>query len=102
VRFHEPFTTFAFVAGVTSKIDMMTTVLILPQRQTVLGAKKDAESAILSGDRFRLGVGTGWNFVEYEGLNENFKNRGKRHAAQGELMRRGWAGGTITRNKHNN
>jgi probable F420-dependent oxidoreductase len=96
VRFHEPFTTFAFVAGVTSKIGMMTTVLILPQRQTVLVAKQAAEVAILSGDRFRLGIGTGWNFVEYEGLNENFNNRGKRQAEQVELMRRLWTEDTFT------
>ena len=57
-------------------------MLILPQRQTVLVAKQAAELAILSSNRFRLGVGTGWNEVEYVGLNESFGNRGKRQAEQ--------------------
>jgi probable F420-dependent oxidoreductase len=96
VRFHEPLTTFAFIAGVTEKIDLMTTVLILPQRQTVLVAKQAAEVAILSNGRFRLGVGTGWNQVEYEGLNENFHTRGKRQAEQVDLMRRLWSEDSLT------
>ena len=90
VAFHEPFTTFAFIAAVTKKLDMITTVMILPQRQTVLVAKQAAELAILSNNRFKLGIGVGWNAVEYTGLNENFKNRGKRQEAQVELMRRLW------------
>lgn len=90
VAFHEPFTTFAFIAAVTKKLDMITTVMILPQRQTVLVAKQAAELAILSNNRFKLGIGVGWNAVEYTGLNENFKNRGKRQAEQVELMRLLW------------
>ena len=90
VAFHEPFTTFAFVAAVTKKLDMITTVMILPQRQTVLVAKQAAELAILSNNRFKLGIGVGWNTVEYTGLNENFKNRGKRQEEQVELMRLLW------------
>ena len=90
VAFHEPFTTFAFIAAVTKKLDMITTVMILPQRQTVLVAKQAAELAILSNNRFKLGVGVGWNTVEYTGLNENFKNRGKRQEEQVELMRLLW------------
>ena len=90
VAFHEPFTTFAFIAAVTKNLDMITTVMILPQRQTVLVAKQAAELAILSNNRFKLGVGVGWNVVEYVGLNENFKNRGKRQAEQVELMRLLW------------
>ena len=90
VAFHEPFTTFAFIAAVTKKLDMITTVMILPQRQTVLVAKQAAELAILSNNRFKLGIGVGWNAVEYTGLNENFKNRGKRQEEQGELMRLLW------------
>jgi len=90
VAFHEPFTTFAFVAAVTKKLDMITTVMILPQRQTVLVAKQAAELAILSNNRFKLGIGVGWNAVEYTGLNENFKNRGKRQEEQVELMRLLW------------
>lgn len=91
VAFHEPFTTFAFIAACTETLEMITTVLILPQRQTVLVAKQAAELAILSGNRFRLGVGTGWNEVEYVGLNENFHNRGRRQAEQVTLMRRLWS-----------
>ena len=90
VAFHEPFTTFAFIAAVTKNLDMITTVMILPQRQTVLVAKQAAELAILSNNRFKLGIGVGWNAVEYDGLNENFKNRGKRQAEQVELMRLLW------------
>ena len=90
VAFHEPFTTFAFIAAVTKKLDMITTVMILPQRQTVLVAKQAAELAILSNNRFKLGIGVGWNTVEYTGLNENFKNRGKRQEEQVELMRLLW------------
>ena len=90
VAFHEPFTTFAFIAAVTKKLDMITTVMILPQRQTVLVAKQAAELAILSNNRFKLGIGVGWNTVEYTGLNENFKNRGKRQEEQVKLMRLLW------------
>ena len=90
VAFHEPFTTFAFIAAVTKNLDMITTVMILPQRQTVLVAKQAAELAILSNNRFKLGIGVGWNAVEYVGLNENFKDRGKRQAEQVELMRLLW------------
>ena len=90
VAFHEPFTTFAFIAAVTKKLDMITTVMILPQRQTVLVAKQAAELAILSNNRFKLGMCVGWNTVEYTGLNENFKNRGKRQEEQVELMRLLW------------
>ena len=90
IAFHEPFTTFAFIAAVTKKLNMITTVMILPQRQTVLVAKQAAELAILSNNRFKLGIGVGWNAVEYVGLNENFRDRGKRQAEQVELMRLLW------------
>jgi probable F420-dependent oxidoreductase len=90
VRFHEPFVTFGFIAAVTRTIDLVTAVLILPQRQTVLVAKQAAELAILSGNRFRLGVGVGWNTVEYEALNEEFGNRGRRQAEQVDLLRKLW------------
>ena len=88
--FHEPFAFFGFAAAVTERIELVTTVLILPQRQTVLVAKQAAEIALLSNNRLRLGVGTGWNKVEYTALNENFHNRGKRQAEQVELMRKLW------------
>ncbi len=90
VAFHEPLTTFAFIAAVTERIDLVTAVLILPQRQTVLVAKQAAEVAILSGDRLRLGVGVGWNTVEYEALNEDFRTRGRRQEEQVELLRQLW------------
>ncbi|MCZ6852669.1 MAG: LLM class F420-dependent oxidoreductase [Gammaproteobacteria bacterium] len=96
VAFHEPFTTFAFIAAVTEKLEMITTVLILPQRQTVLVAKQAAQVAVLSNNRFRLGIGTGWNEIEYEALNETFTNRGKRQAEQVELMRQLWREDSLT------
>lgn len=96
VAFHEPLTTFAYLAAVTEKLELVTTVLILPQRQTALVAKQAAEVAILSRDRLRLGVGTGWNQVEYEALNEDFRTRGRRQAEQVELMRRFWTEDAFT------
>lgn len=90
VAFHEPLTFFAFAAGLTTTLEFVSCVMILPQRQTVLVAKQAAEVAILSGGRLRLGVGTGWNVVEYVGLNETFSNRGRRQAEQVQLMRRLW------------
>ena len=90
VAFHEPFSIFSFIAAVTTTLELVTAVLILPQRQTVLVAKQAAELAVLSGNRFRLGIGTGWNVVEYEALNETFTDRGRRQAEQVELMRRLW------------
>ena len=90
VAFHEPFTTFAFMAAVTKTIEFCTAVLILPQRQTALVAKQAAELAILSNNRFRLGVGTGWNQVEYEALNVPFEARGTRQAEQVKYMRQLW------------
>ncbi|MEO6457436.1 MAG: LLM class F420-dependent oxidoreductase [Chloroflexia bacterium] len=88
--FHEPFVLFGYLAGITKKIELVTGVIILPQRQTALVAKQAAEVDILSGGRLRLGVGIGWNEVEYEGLNESFGNRGKRIEEQIEVMRRLW------------
>jgi probable F420-dependent oxidoreductase len=90
VAFHEPFAVLSFIAAVTSTIELTTAVLILPQRQTVLVAKQAAELAILSGGRFRLGIGIGWNRVEYVALNETFTNRGRRQEEQVELLRRLW------------
>ncbi len=88
--FHEPMVFFGFVAACTSNVDLMTSILILPQRQTVLVAKQAAELAILSGGRFKLGIGVGWNTVEYDALNEDFHTRGRRQAEQVDLMRRLW------------
>ncbi len=97
-QFHEPFTLLSFLAAVTEKLDFITTVLILPQRQTALVAKQAAQLAVLSSNRFRLGIGTGWNTVEYEALGETFGNRGKRQAEQVELLRALWTEDSLTFN----
>ena len=89
-QFHEPFVLFGYIAGLTTQIEIVTGVIVLPQRQTALVAKQAAEVDILSGGRLRLGVGIGWNEVEYEALNESFGNRGKRIEEQIEVMRRLW------------
>jgi probable F420-dependent oxidoreductase len=88
--FHEPFVLFGYLAALTRKLELVTGVIILPQRQTALVAKQCAELAILSGNRLKLGVGTGWNYVEYEALNESFATRGKRFDEQVELLRKLW------------
>ncbi len=89
--FHEPLVLYGFLAAVTQRVDLVTAVMILPQRQAVLAAKQSAEVAILSNNRFKMGVGVGWNTVEYDGLNEDFHTRGRRQAEQVELMRRLWS-----------
>jgi probable F420-dependent oxidoreductase len=88
--FHEPFVLFGYMAGITENIEFVTGVIISPQRQTVLLAKQAASLDFLCGGRFRLGIGVGWNEIEYVGLNENFRNRGKREEEQIELMRLLW------------
>jgi probable F420-dependent oxidoreductase len=94
--FHEPFVMFGYLAGVTNSLEFVTGIIVLPQRQTVLVAKQAAEVDLLSGGRLRLGVGIGWNAVEYEALGEDFTNRGKRSEEQIELMRRLWTEQTVT------
>jgi len=94
--FHEPFVMFGFLAAVTSSVELVTGVIILPQRQTALVAKQAAEVDLLSGGRLRLGVGIGWNAVEYEALGEDFSNRGKRSSEQIEVLRRLWTDQTVT------
>ncbi len=89
--FHELFVLFGYFAAVTSRVELVSGVLILPQRQTVLVAKQAAAIDILSGGRLRLGVGTGWNYVEYDSLNEDFPSRGKRQEEQIDLLRKLWA-----------
>ena len=89
--FHETFVLFGFFAGCTTSVELVTGVIILPQRQTVLVAKQAAEIDLLSGGRLRLGVGTGWNYVEYDSLGENFHDRGKRQEEQIEVLRRLWS-----------
>jgi probable F420-dependent oxidoreductase len=88
--FHEPFVLFGYFAAATQRVELVTGILILPQRQTVLAAKQAAQIDLLSGGRLRLGIGTGWNYVEYESLRENFADRGDRQEEQVELMRRLW------------
>ena len=88
--FHEPLVLFGYLAAVTSKLELATGILVLPQRQTALVAKQAAEVDVLSGGRLRLGVGIGWNAVEYEALGENFRNRGKRSEEQVALLRALW------------
>jgi len=88
--FHEVFVLFGYLAALTRRLELVTGVLILPQRQTVLAAKQAASLDVLSGGRLRLGVGLGWNEVEYASLNENFHNRGRRIEEQVALLRRLW------------
>jgi len=94
--FHEPFVLFGYLAGLTKHIELVTGVIILPQRQTVLVAKQAAALDVLSGGRLRLGIGIGWNPVEYEALGENFKNRGRRSEEQVEVMRKLWTQELVT------
>jgi len=94
--FHEPFVMFGYLAGVTRALELVTGVIILPQRQATLVAKQAAEVDLLSDGRFRLGIGVGWNAVEYEALGEDFGNRGKRSAEQIELLRRLWTEQSVT------
>src|SRR5438874_11966339 len=89
--FHEPFVLFGFLAAVTQHIELVTGILILPQRQTALVAKQAAAVDVLSRGRLRLGVGVGWNSVEFEALGEEFKNRGRRIEEQIDVMRALWA-----------
>jgi probable F420-dependent oxidoreductase len=96
--FHEPFVLFGFFAACTQQIDLVTGVIILPQRQTALVAKQAAEVDLLSGGRLRLGIGVGWNAVEYEGLNEDFGNRGARSEEQIVLLRKLWTEPVVTFN----
>ena len=94
--FHEPFVLFAYLAGVTETIGLVTGVLILPQRQTALVAKQAASLDVISSGRLRLGIGIGWNSVEYEALGENFHDRGLRSEEQIEVMRALWTQELVT------
>jgi probable F420-dependent oxidoreductase len=85
--FHDPFVLFAYLAGITERIQFATGVLVLPQRQTALVARQAADVDLLSGGRLRLGVGVGWNHVEYEALGQDFGTRGARQEEQIELLR---------------
>lgn len=88
--FHEPFTLFSWMAGFTETIGFMTGVLILPQRQTALVAKQATQVDLLSGGRFRMGIGVGWNAVEYNSLGYDFSTRGARCEEQIAILRELW------------
>lgn len=88
--FHEPLVLFGYLAGLTQKLEFVTGIVILPQRQTVLVAKQAAQVDLLSGGRLRLGIGIGWNYVEYQALNCDFTNRGRRVEEQVNLLRELW------------
>jgi len=88
--FHEPFVLYGYLAGVAPKLELLTGIVVAPQRQTVLLAKQAAEVDVLTGGRFRLGLGIGWNPIEYEALGMSFTDRARRFEEQIELMRRLW------------
>ena len=94
--FHETFVTLGFLAAATRTIGLSTGILIAPQRQTGLVAKQAAEVDILSSGRLRLGIGVGWNHVEYEALGTDWKTRGARQAEQVEVLRRLWSGSLVS------
>ncbi len=94
--FHEPMVLFGFLAAVTTRLQLTTGILILPQRQTVLVAKQAAEIDVLSSGRLRLGIGLGWNYVEYDALGENFQTRGRRVEEQVEVLRKLWTQPLVT------
>jgi probable F420-dependent oxidoreductase len=94
--FHETFVTLSYIAAVTEKVGLSSGVLILPQRQTALVAKQAAQVDILCGGRLRLGIGVGWNPVEYEALGEDWHVRGRRQTEQVQLLKRYWCERTVT------
>ncbi len=95
-QFHEPLVLFGFLAAVTRRVELVTGILILPQRQTALVAKQAATVDVLSGGRLRLGVGVGWNRVEFEALGEEFGNRGRRIEEQIDVLRALWTKELVT------
>ena len=93
--FHEPFVLFSFLSSITNRIKFLTGVIILPQRQAVLVAKQAASLDVLSNGRLELGIGIGWNNLEYEALGMNFKNRGKRCEEQIEVLKKLWSSKSV-------
>jgi probable F420-dependent oxidoreductase len=93
--FHEPFVLFGYLAAIVA-VELVTGIIILPQRQTALVAKQAAEVDLLTNGKFRLGVGLGWNKVEYDALGTNFSDRGRRSVEQVELLRRLWTERSVT------
>ena len=94
--FHEPMVFFGFLAAITTRLELVTGILILPQRQTALVAKQAAEVDVLSGGRLRLGIGIGWNYVEYDTLGKDFRTRGRRVEEQIEVLRKLWTQPLVT------
>jgi probable F420-dependent oxidoreductase len=94
--FHEPFALFGFLAAVTRRVELVTGIVILPQRQAALVAKQAATVDVLSGGRLRLGVAVGWNSVEFEALGQEFRDRGRRIEEQIEVMRALWTRDLVT------
>ena len=94
--YHDPFVVLGYLSGLTTKLQFSTGVLIVAQRQTALVAKQAACLDVLCGGRFRLGIGVGWNPVEFTGLNENFHNRGRRSEEQAQVMKALWADPYVT------
>lgn len=94
--FHDPFVLFGFAAGITDKLEFVTGVLVLPQRQTALVAQQAADVDLLSKERLRLGVGIGWNYVEFDALGQNFRTRAKRVEEQIGLLRKLWEEPIVT------
>ena len=94
--FHEPLVLFGFLAAVTTRVELVTGIIILPQRQTALVAKQTAAVDVLSGGRLRLGVAVGWNAVEFEALGEDFRTRGRRIEEQIEVLRTLWTQELVT------
>jgi probable F420-dependent oxidoreductase len=90
-QFHEVLVLYGYLAAITNRIELATEILVLPQRQTALVAKQAAQIDLLSGGRLRLGVGVGWNWVEYEALGMDFRGRGTRLEEQIALMRKLWS-----------
>ena len=88
--FHDPFVLFAFAAAITTRLEFVTGVMVLPQRQTALVAQQAADVDLLSRERLRLGVGIGWNYVEFDALGQDFKTRAKRVEEQVDLLRQLW------------
>jgi probable F420-dependent oxidoreductase len=88
--FHDPLVAFAYLAGVTRRIELVSGILVLPQRQTLLVARQAADVDLLSDGRLRLGVGVGWNYVEFEALGQDFHSRGRRMDEQVAVLRRLW------------
>ena len=89
--FHDPLVSFGYIAAITERIELVTGILVLPQRQTLLVARQAADIDLLSGGRLRLGVGVGWNYAEFDALGEDFHTRGRRMSEQIELLRLLWS-----------